>query len=89
MAKLRIDIPSPFSIGLLLTIITFILAVLFTQRPENSGTTHFLNIFDYWQTGFWELFNFHYANDLDPHFRTFFGFDFPFQYNHIKTYKVL
>ncbi len=58
MAKLRIGIPSPFSIALLLTLLTFILAILFTQRPENSGSAHFLNIFDYWQTGFWELLSF-------------------------------
>lgn len=58
MTKLRIGIPSPFSIALLLTIVTFILALLLTQRPENSGSAHFLNIFDYWQTGFWELLSF-------------------------------
>lgn len=58
MNKLRIGIPSPFSIALLLTLLTFLLALFLTQRPENSGTAHFLNVLDYWQMGFWELLSF-------------------------------
>jgi len=58
MLKKRIGIPSPFSIALLLTLLTFLLALLFTQRPENSGSAHFLNILDFWQMGFWELLSF-------------------------------
>ncbi len=58
MAKIRIGIPSPFSIALLLTLITFVLAIVLTQRPENSGSVYFLSILDFWQLGFWELLDF-------------------------------
>lgn len=58
MKKFRIGIPSPFSIALLLTLLTFTLALVLTQRPENSGSAHFLNVLDYWQMGFWELLSF-------------------------------
>jgi len=58
MTRLKLGIPSPFSIALLLTLLTFALAIIFTQRPENSGSAHFLNILNYWETGFWELLSF-------------------------------
>lgn len=58
MQKIRIGIPSPFSIATILTIITFLLALVLTERPENSGTAHLITILDYWQIGFWELLSF-------------------------------
>lgn len=51
-------LPSPFSIAIILTAITFLLALIFTQRPENAGSAHALNILGYWETGFWELLTF-------------------------------
>jgi len=58
MKRITFGIPSPFSIALLLTIITILLAIVLTQRPENSGSAHVLTILDYWQMGFWELLSF-------------------------------
>lgn len=58
MSKLKFGIPSPFSIAILLTALTFLLALVFTQRPENSGSTHIITILGYWETGFWELLTF-------------------------------
>ncbi|MFT6970129.1 MAG: short-chain fatty acids transporter [Roseivirga sp.] len=51
-------LPSPFSIAVILTIVTFFLALIFTQRPENAGSAYGLVILDYWETGFWELLEF-------------------------------
>jgi short-chain fatty acids transporter len=58
MTRFKLGIPSPFSIALLLTLLTFALAIIFTQRPENSGSAHFLNVLNYWEMGFWELLSF-------------------------------
>lgn len=58
MKRIKFGIPSPFSIALLLTSITVLLAIVLTQRPENSGSAHILTILDYWQIGFWELLSF-------------------------------
>lgn len=51
-------LPSPFSIAVILTLITFILALIFTDRPENAGSAYPLIILEYWETGFWELLEF-------------------------------
>ena len=51
-------LPSPFSIAVILTLITFILALIFTERPENAGSAYPLIILEYWETGFWELLEF-------------------------------
>jgi len=51
-------LPSPFSIAVLLTLVTFILALIFTQRPENAGSAYPLIVLEYWETGFWELLQF-------------------------------
>ena len=50
--------PSPFAIAVILTVMVFILALIFTQRPENAGTIYPIKLLDYWQTGFWELLSF-------------------------------
>ena len=50
--------PSPFAIAIILTVVVFFLALIFTQRPENAGSTYSITILDYWQTGFWELLTF-------------------------------
>ncbi|OEK05617.1 short-chain fatty acid transporter [Roseivirga misakiensis] len=51
-------LPSPFSIAVLLTVLTAVLALMFTSRPENAIYSHPIVILDYWQTGFWELLEF-------------------------------
>lgn len=51
-------LPSPFSIAVILTLITFALALFFTDRPENAGSAYPLVILEYWETGFWELLEF-------------------------------
>ena len=44
-------LPSPFTIAILLTCLTFILALIFT---ENSGKgSHFFNLLSYWENGIW------------------------------------
>ncbi|MFY0592305.1 short-chain fatty acid transporter [Roseivirga sp.] len=51
-------LPSPFSIAVLLTLLTALLALMFTDRPENAVYSYPIVILDYWQTGFWELLEF-------------------------------
>lgn len=51
-------LPSPFSIAVILTFLTFILALVFTERPENAGSAHSMVILGYWEIGFWELLEF-------------------------------
>lgn len=51
-------LPSPFSIAVILTLITYLLALLFTERPENAGSAYPLVVLEYWETGFWELLTF-------------------------------
>lgn len=51
-------LPSPFSIAIILTLLTAILALTFTQRPENAVYAYPLVILEYWETGFWELLSF-------------------------------
>ncbi|MDC7995236.1 short-chain fatty acid transporter [Altibacter sp. HG106] len=43
--------PSPFAIALLLTVITIILALLFTEAPGTDA--HLLTILSYWEQGIW------------------------------------
>lgn len=50
-------LPSPFVIALLLSAITFLLALIFTNQ-EGNILSQSENILGYWQTGFWELLAF-------------------------------
>lgn len=50
-------LPSPFTIAILLTVITFVMALFFTEAPQNSSN-HGLAILNFWQMGFWELLSF-------------------------------
>ncbi len=43
--------PSPFSIALLLTLLTMVLAFFFTEAPSNQP--HFFAILKYWEDGIW------------------------------------
>ena len=49
-------LPSPFSIAVLLTWLTFLLALWLT--PNQSESPHFLALTSYWAKGFWELLTF-------------------------------
>jgi len=50
-------LPSPFIIAILLSGITFLLALIFTGESNNI-LVESKNILGYWQTGFWELLAF-------------------------------
>lgn len=50
-------LPSPFTIAVLLTFITVLLALLFVES-KNSLTINLLDIATYWQNGFWSLLTF-------------------------------
>lgn len=50
-------LPSPFSIAVLLTLITLACAFFLTSS-EQSAFQHLTNILSYWQMGFWELLSF-------------------------------
>jgi len=45
-------LPSPFSIALLLTALTFLLALAFTEPPGNES--HWLALLSYWEAGIWQ-----------------------------------
>ena len=45
-------LPSPFTIAIILTVITIILALLFT-KPVGEEDNHLLNILSYWEDGIW------------------------------------
>ena len=51
-------IPSPFAIAVILTLITYILALIFTHAPENNTAVYPLQVLGYWEKGFWELLQF-------------------------------
>lgn len=44
-------LPSPFTIAVLLTVFTIVLALIFT--PGNSTENHFVEILSYWESGVW------------------------------------
>lgn len=50
-------LPSPFTIAILLTIFTFVLALLLTESQSND-TFYPIEIMGFWQKGFWELLDF-------------------------------
>lgn len=44
-------LPSPFTIAVLLTLLTIVLALIFTENT--SDKSHFLTILSYWENGIW------------------------------------
>ncbi|MGY8885471.1 MAG: short-chain fatty acid transporter [Flavobacteriales bacterium] len=44
-------LPSPFAIAILLTLLTMVLALIFTEAPKNES--HFLAILSFWEHGIW------------------------------------
>ncbi|MEM6272028.1 MAG: TIGR00366 family protein [Bacteroidota bacterium] len=56
---LRDYLPSPFSLAILLTVVTFVLAAALTEPetgPEAPG--HFWQLLGHWEAGFWSLLTF-------------------------------
>ena len=45
-------LPSPFTIAVLLTFLTFILSLIFTENSEKGS--HFFNLLSYWEKGIWD-----------------------------------
>lgn len=50
-------LPSPFSIAIILTIVTYIIAWIFTDSTDLS-TPYALQLLGFWEQGFWELLSF-------------------------------
>ena len=44
-------LPSPFAIAIILTGITLVMALLFTEGPQDQN--HFLALLSYWENGIW------------------------------------
>lgn len=47
-------LPSPFTIAVLLTGLTFILAFAFTKPPQSNSAVYFAALLGYWEQGIWE-----------------------------------
>lgn len=50
-------LPSPFSIAIMLTLLSFGLAFLLTE-PQNTEEIYALQLLSFWEKGFWELLKF-------------------------------
>jgi len=46
-------LPSPFTIAVLLTLLTIVLATFFTRPAEASTVDHFVNVLSFWEDGIW------------------------------------
>ncbi|MFC2100746.1 short-chain fatty acid transporter [Bacteroidota bacterium] len=55
--SIRKVLPSPFSIAIILTFLTIILALFFT-KSENEEKSYFIQVIGFWEMGFWELLEF-------------------------------
>lgn len=51
-------LPTPFTIAVLLTIATMLLALVLTSATDNQATPYPIQLLGFWQTGFWELLSF-------------------------------
>ncbi len=49
----RYVLPSPFSIALALTFITFLAALLFTMPPNTAVLDYSIQVAEYWESGLW------------------------------------
>lgn len=47
-------LPSPFTIALILTIVTYIIALFFTQPAEESTGSYALEVLGFWEKGLWQ-----------------------------------
>lgn len=46
-------LPSPFTIAVLLTLITIVLATFFTKPEASSTTSYFVDVLSFWEDGIW------------------------------------
>lgn len=46
-------LPTPFTIAILLTVFTFLLALIFTQPADKSVGTYLMDLAGYWENGLW------------------------------------
>ncbi|WP_430411503.1 short-chain fatty acid transporter [Kordia sp.] len=46
-------LPSPFTIAVLLTLLTIVLATLFTKPEASTTGNHFIQVLSYWESGIW------------------------------------
>lgn len=47
-------LPSPFTIAVLLSVITFLIALIWTEAPADSERPYALTLLTYWEKGLWE-----------------------------------
>lgn len=55
---LRNFLPSPFTLAILLTGFTFLLALVLTHPAESDSEPHILQLVGHWEGGFWSLLKF-------------------------------
>ena len=58
MNTLREVLPSPFSLAVILTVLTFILALFLTSPNPEIAQPHAFQLFGYWYGGLWKLLEF-------------------------------
>lgn len=58
MNTLREVLPSPFSLAVILTILTFFLALFLTAPQPDIAQPHALQLFGHWYAGLWKLLEF-------------------------------
>ena len=51
MKKLEKLLPTPFALAILLTLLSIVLALIFTSPPIDEN--HFIAILSYWENGIW------------------------------------
>ena len=51
-------LPMPFTIAILLTLVTMLLALVLTGPVEDQSTPYFIQILGFWEKGFWDLLSF-------------------------------
>lgn len=49
----KLLLPAPFTIAVLLTVITYFLALFITEPPAGNDTSHALQLLLYWEEGLW------------------------------------
>ncbi len=50
----RLLLPTPFTIAIVLTLVTMVLAFVFTTPDPEAGNPHIIQILDHWQNGLWQ-----------------------------------
>ncbi|MBL4715243.1 MAG: short-chain fatty acid transporter [Bacteroidetes bacterium] len=54
----RMILPMPFTIAVILTLFTVILAIILTDPIQSNNSPHFMQILEFWELGFWDLLKF-------------------------------